>query len=80
MRGAAIVLPVGTDEPASAKIARLSPFGPLTGTAANCCLLGYDHKSFVGINADAAPIPDLDTLAECIREGFGAVIALADIS
>jgi diacylglycerol O-acyltransferase len=64
VRGAATVLPVGTDEPAGAKIARLSPFGPLTGTAANCCLLGHDHKSFVGINADAAAVPDLDTLAD----------------
>ena len=80
MRGAAIVLPVGIDEPAGAKIAGFYPFGPLMGTAANCCLPGYNHMSFVGINADAAAVPDLDTLAESIREGFGAVIALADIS
>ena len=36
--------------------------------------------SFVGIKADAAAVPALDTLAKYIREGFGAVIALADIS
>ena len=80
MRGAALVFPVGTDEPAGAKIAGLHPCGPLMGIAANCCLQGCSHMSFVGINADAAVGPDLDTLAECIREGFGAVIALADVS
>ncbi|MGO9286888.1 MAG: wax ester/triacylglycerol synthase domain-containing protein [Mycobacterium sp.] len=64
---------------AGAKIVALYPFGPLMGTAANCCLLGYDHKAFVGINADAAAVPDLDTLTGCIREGFDAVAALADV-
>jgi hypothetical protein len=50
------------------------------GTAANCSLLGYDQKAFVGINVDAAAVPDLDMLAGCIREGFDTVIALADVS
>jgi hypothetical protein len=42
-------------------------------------MLGYDHRAFVGINADAAAVPDLDTLIACIREGFDAVAALADV-
>ena len=63
---------------AGAKVVALYPFGPLMGTAANCCLLGYDHRAYVGINADAAAVPDLDMLAGCIREGFDAVIAIAD--
>ena len=50
------------------------------GTAANCSLLGYDHKAFVGINVDAAAVPDVGMLAGCIREGFDAVIALGDVS
>ena len=65
---------------AGAKVVAIYPFGPLMGTAANCSLLGYDHKAFVGINVDAAAVPDLDMLATCIREGFDAVIALGDVS
>ena len=42
--------------------------------------VGYNHKAFVGINVDAAAVPDLNILAGCIREGFDAVIALGDIS
>jgi diacylglycerol O-acyltransferase / wax synthase len=65
---------------AGAKVVAIYPFGPLMGTAANCSLLGYDHEAFVGINVDAAAVPDLDMLARCIREGFDAVIALGDVS
>ena len=65
---------------AGAKVEAMYPFGPLMGTAANCSLLGYDHKAFVGINVDAAAVPDLDMLAKCIREGFDAVIALGDVT
>jgi diacylglycerol O-acyltransferase len=65
---------------AGAKVVGLYPFGPLMGTAANCCLLGYNHRAFVGINADAAAVPDLDMLAGCIRDGFDAVLALGDVS
>jgi diacylglycerol O-acyltransferase / wax synthase len=65
---------------AGAKIVGLYPFAPLLGTAANCALVGYNHRAFVGINADAAAVQDPDMLAGCIREGFEAVIALADTS
>jgi diacylglycerol O-acyltransferase len=64
---------------AGAKVEAIYPFGPLMGTAVNCSLLGYDHKAFVGINVDAAAVPDLGMLAGCIREGFDAVIALGDV-
>jgi WS/DGAT/MGAT family acyltransferase len=75
-------VPVG-DVPiclAGAKVVGLYPFGPLIGAAATCALVGYMHKAFVGINVDAAAVPDLDMLAGCIREGFEAVIALGDVS
>ena len=65
---------------AGAKVVGLYPFGPLMGTAANCSLVGYDHQAFVGINADAAAVPDVHSLASCIREGFDAVLSLADRS
>ena len=64
---------------AGAKIVGLYPFGPLLGTAASCALV-VTPPGTVGINADAAAVPDLDMLAGCIREGFDAVIALADVS
>ncbi|MGE5695658.1 MAG: wax ester/triacylglycerol synthase domain-containing protein, partial [Candidatus Sericytochromatia bacterium] len=73
-------IPAG-DQPvyiAGAEVTAIYPFGPLMGTAANCSLLGYDKKAFVGINVDAAAVPDLDMLARCIREGFDAVIALGE--
>ncbi len=86
-RWEAIAIPVSTGDTAGdhnvylagAKIVALYPFGPLMGTTADCCLLGYDQGAFVGINADAAAVPDPDTLTECIREGFDAVAALADV-
>jgi diacylglycerol O-acyltransferase len=65
---------------AGGKVVGLYPFGPLVGAAANCTLVGYNHRAFVGINVDAAAVPDLDMLAGCIREGFDAVIALGDVS
>jgi hypothetical protein len=65
---------------AGGKVVGLYPFGPLVGAAANRTFVGYIHKAFVGINVDAAAVPDLDMLAGCIREGFDAVIALGDVS
>ena len=56
------------------------PFGLLMGTAANCALARYNHAAVVGINVDAAAVPDLDILAGCIRDGFDAVIALGEVS
>ena len=64
---------------AGEKVGGFYSFGPLMGTAANCTLVGYDHKVLVAINADAAAVPDMDMLAGCIREGFDAVIALDDV-
>ena len=63
---------------AGAKVVSVFPFGPPVGTAANITLLGYNHKAFIGIAADAAAVPDLDALVACIREGLDAVIALGD--
>jgi len=63
---------------AGAKVLSIFPFGPPVGTAANITLVGYHHKALIGINVDAAAVPDLGALAACIREGFDAVIALGD--
>jgi diacylglycerol O-acyltransferase / wax synthase len=65
---------------AGAKVLSIFPFGPTIGTAANITLVGYRHKALVGINVDAAAVPDLGAFVACIREGFDAVIALGDES
>ena len=63
---------------AGAKVLSIFPFGPPIGTAANITLVGYRHKALIGINVDAAAVPDLGALVACMREGFDAVIALGD--
>ena len=61
-----------------AKVLSIFPFGPPVGTAANITLVGYHRKALIGINVDAAAVPDLGALVACVREGFDAVIALGD--
>ncbi len=63
---------------AGAKVLSIFPFGPTIGTAANVTLVGYRRKALIGINADAAAVPDVGALVACIREGFDAVIALGE--
>ncbi|HYB35196.1 MAG TPA: wax ester/triacylglycerol synthase domain-containing protein [Mycobacterium sp.] len=70
--------PLMTERLAGAKVLSIFPFGPPIGTAANITLVGYHHKALIGINVDAAAVPDLGTLVACIREGLDAVIALGD--
>ncbi len=63
---------------AGAEVLSIFPFGPTIGTAANLTLVGYQHKALIGINADAAAVPDVGLLVACIREGIDAVIALGE--
>jgi diacylglycerol O-acyltransferase / wax synthase len=70
--------PLMTERLAGAKALSIFRFGPPIGTAANITLVGYHHKALIGINVDAAAVPDLGTLVACIREGLDAVIALGD--
>jgi diacylglycerol O-acyltransferase len=53
-------------------------FGPSMGTAANIALVSYRDTAFIGFNVDAAAVPDVDLLVECVNRGFGAVVALAE--
>ena len=52
-------------------------FGPSMGTAANIALVSYRDTAFIGFNVDAAPVPDVDVLVDCVRQGFDVVLALA---
>jgi diacylglycerol O-acyltransferase / wax synthase len=53
-------------------------FGPGMGTAANVTLLSYRDTAFIGFNVDGAAVPDADVLVDCVRQGFDAVLALAE--
>ncbi len=58
------------------RVLRFFPFGPTAGSAVNVTLMSYDGTCYIGLNADAAAIPDPDVLASCLREGFDEVCAL----
>jgi WS/DGAT/MGAT family acyltransferase len=69
----------GVDVPlylGGAELLALYGLGPRMGTATNVTLVSYRGTAFVGLNIDAAAVPDPDLLAVCIREGFDAVAAL----
>ncbi|MFE3103442.1 wax ester/triacylglycerol synthase domain-containing protein [Nocardia tengchongensis] len=61
---------------AGAKVERIYPFGPTTGTAFNITLISHVGTCCIGINSDTAAVPDPETLTDCLAEGFGAVAAL----
>ena len=57
------------------KVERFFPFGPTAGSAVNVTLMSYDGTCCIGVNADAAAIPDPDALLECLTAGFDEVCA-----
>ena len=59
------------------KVERFFPFGPTAGSAVNVTLMSYDGTCCIGVNADAAAIPDPDQLLECLVAGFDDVCAVA---
>jgi diacylglycerol O-acyltransferase / wax synthase len=61
---------------AGAKLERLYPFGPLSGTAANVTLLSHCDTCCIGINTDAVAIPDTPDFAKSVEGGFSEVLAL----
>ncbi|MFE3755861.1 wax ester/triacylglycerol synthase domain-containing protein [Nocardia tengchongensis] len=61
---------------AGAKVERIYPFGPTTGTAFNITLISHAGTCCIGINSDTAAVPDPEMLADCIAGGFGAIAAL----
>ena len=62
---------------AGARLSRYSAFGPTIGTSVNLTLISYEGVCTVGMTIDAAAVPDPGVLAECVREGFEEVLALA---
>lgn len=50
-------------------------FGPTEGAALNATLLSHAGSCCIGVNSDAAAIPDPETLTRCLQEGYDDVLA-----
>ena len=61
-----------------AELLSLYGFGPSMGTAANITLVSYRDTAFIGFTIDAAAVPDVDLLVDCVRQGFDSVLALPE--
>ncbi|WP_067813641.1 wax ester/triacylglycerol synthase domain-containing protein [Nocardia inohanensis] len=61
---------------AGAKVERIYPFGPTTGTAFNITLISHVDTCCIGINSDTGAIPDPAQLTDCIAQGMRAVTDL----
>ena len=57
-----------------AEVLRYYPFGPTLGSAVNITLLSYLDTCCIGINCDAAAIPDDEGFVECIAAGLDEVL------
>ena len=64
---------------AGAEIERYYAFGPTLGTALNVTLMSHAGTCCVGINADAAAVPDLGFMTECIVDGFRTVLGAGEV-
>ncbi len=61
---------------AGARLVAQFPLGPLSGAAANLCLLSYVDQLHIGVNSDLAAVPDPDVLHTCLRAGFEDIATL----
>lgn len=59
------------------RIDSISGFGPLSGSAANITLFSYHGRCGIGVNTDAAAVPDPDVFRDCLDEGLDEVLAVA---
>jgi WS/DGAT/MGAT family acyltransferase len=62
---------------AGAKLQAQFPLGPLSGAAANLCLLSYVDQLHIGVNSDLAAVPDPEVLHSCLLAGFDDIAGLA---
>ncbi len=60
---------------AGSRVLGYYPFGPAFGSAVNATLMSYAGTCFVGLDADAAALPDSAFFARCVQEGFREVFA-----
>lgn len=60
---------------AGAQVTAFHAYGATLGSAANITLMSYAGTACIGINADAAAVPDPSVLAHCLRQGFAELLA-----
>jgi hypothetical protein len=58
------------------EVRRFYPFGPTAGSAVNVTLMSYRDLACMGVNTDAAAIPDHDVFVQCVEDGFQEVLDL----
>jgi hypothetical protein len=56
------------------------PFAPVPGAAVMVTLVSHNGTCCIGINVDAAAVPDTEVFVASLRAGFDEVLALADES
>ena len=61
---------------AGSRIERIYAFAPPSGAALNVSLVSSAGRACVGINVDAAAIPDSSNLTGCLEDGFGDILRL----
>ncbi len=57
------------------RIESIFGFGPLSGSAANITLFSYNGDCGIGVNTDAAAVPDPQVFHDCLKEGLAEVLA-----
>jgi WS/DGAT/MGAT family acyltransferase len=62
---------------AGARVLRTFPFGAAPGPAAMITLFSHEGTCCIGVNVDAAAVPDHELFVRCIEEGLAEVAALA---
>ena len=62
---------------AGSRVEAWYPFGPTIGASVNVTLLTYVDTCCIGVSCDTAAVPDPEVLAQCLREGFEEVLAVA---
>ena len=62
---------------AGARIESVYGFGPLPGCASMIAMTSHGPLCCVGANVDRAAITDPEFFAQCLVDGFGEVLALA---
>ncbi len=63
---------------AGGKIEAVYGFGPLPGCATMISMVSHIDKCCVGVNVDRAAVTDPEFFAQCLVDGFGEVLALAE--
>jgi len=58
------------------EVRRFYPFGPTAGSAVNVTLMSYRDLACMGVNSDAAAIPDPEVFIRCLEQGFDEVLSL----